>query len=177
MAYLSKHRAWAAILTGGLVSGFLDIVYACARSGLNGIPPGRVLQSVAGGLMGRAAFDGGAATAVFGLALHFLMTIAMAALFVVAAMRSPLLRGWLVSAGLAYGAAIYLVMNRVVLPLSAFPGPQPTEMNLPGLLVHIFFVGLPIALAAKYLAPGQAWAAAGAFRGGGPNHSNQGRIL
>lgn len=144
---------WTAVLAGGAVSGALDIGYACARGAINGIAPVRVLQSVAGGLLGRSTFDGGTSTALLGLFLHFLMTMAMAAVFVVAAARLPLLRSHPIPVGLAYGAAIYWVMNRVVLPLSRFPGPQPTELNLSGLLVHMFLVGLPIALAAGRWAP------------------------
>jgi uncharacterized membrane protein YagU involved in acid resistance len=141
-----------AIFAGGFVAGALDIAYACARGAMNAVSPERVLQSVASGLLGRPAYDGGAATALLGLGLHFAMTGLMAAAYVVAAVRFPVLRDrwWL--AGPAYGAGLYLVMNRVVVPLSAFPG-EPFALNLPGLAVHMFFVGLPIALAAARWAP------------------------
>ena len=141
-----------AIFLGGFVAGALDIAYACVRGAMNGVSPERVLQSVASGLLGRPAYDGGAATALLGLGLHFAMTGLMAAAYVVAAARFPLLRDrwWL--AGPVYGAGLYLVMNRIVVPLSAFPG-GPFALNLSDLAVHMFFVGLPIALAAARWAP------------------------
>jgi len=50
-----------------------------------------------------------------------------------------------------YGAGIYAVMNYVVLPLSRVP-PRPAPALIvwtTGLLVHIFLIGVPIALAAR----------------------------
>jgi hypothetical protein len=141
-----------ASLVGGSVAGALDIAYACVRGVMNGIAAERVLQSVASGLLGRPAFDGGAVTALLGLGLHFAMTGLMAAFYVAAAGRVPQLRMYWWLAGPVYGAVIYLAMNRVVVPLSAFPG-QPFALNLSGLAVHMFFVGLPIAFAAARWMP------------------------
>ena len=73
-----------AILLGGFVAGAIDISYAIIAN-LARVAPEKVLQSVASGLLGRAAYQGGAATASLGLFLHFAMTIAMAAIFVAAA--------------------------------------------------------------------------------------------
>lgn len=144
-----------AILYGGLTAGALDIVYAIVASGLRGVPAARVLQSVASGLLGPAAYRGGTATAAFGLTLHFLMTILMAAIFVATARRLP----WLIERpllwGVLYGVGIYCVMNYVVLPLSAFPakgGSPSLAMLLGGLAIHAFGVGLPIALFARRFA-------------------------
>jgi len=59
------------------------------------------------------------------------------------------MRAW--PCGLAYGFAVYLVMNHVVVPLSA-AGPggakNPLWIGL-SIAVHIFLVGLPCALAAR----------------------------
>ncbi|MBA3759414.1 MAG: hypothetical protein H0X07_02700 [Gemmatimonadales bacterium] len=38
----------------------------------------RIFQSVAAGLLGQASFEGGAATAALGLALHYLIALTMA---------------------------------------------------------------------------------------------------
>jgi hypothetical protein len=141
-----------AIFVGGFAAGALDILYACVAGWMNGFPPDRILQSVASGLLGRGAFEGGAATALLGLGLHFAMTWAMAAAFVWASLRLPSLRRQPLLMGPLYGVGLYLVMNRIVLPLSAFPG-KPTELGADGLLVHMVFVGLPIALAAARWTP------------------------
>jgi hypothetical protein len=51
-----------------------------------------------------------------------------------------------------YGAAVYLVMNLMVLPLTAVaPSPITTSALLNGLLGHALFLGLPIALFARKL--------------------------
>jgi uncharacterized membrane protein YagU involved in acid resistance len=144
-------RPWRAILAGGLLGGFFDITFACVASALlRGATPIRVGQSVASGLLGReAALAGGVATGVLGLVLHFVMTLIMAAVYYAVASRVPLLVKRAVPCGIAYGLGIYLVMNYVVLPLSAIGragGGGPLYVVIPEKLVHMFGVGLTIAL-------------------------------
>ena len=145
----------AAILVGGGVAGLIDILYAIGANLPKGVAPIRILQSVASGLLGRAAYQGGVATALLGTVLHFAMTIAMAALFVAAVRAVPTLRQHLLAAGLAYGALIYFAMRWIVVPISRFPGDlrsiQPVE-----LAVHVIGVGLVIALATRRFAALQA---------------------
>jgi hypothetical protein len=54
--------------------------------------------------------------------------------------------------GILYGLAVYVVMNYVVIPLSAI-GPRtagiPLAVHINGVLIHAFGVGLPSALAAR----------------------------
>ena len=140
-----------AILLGGLAAGILDITYAIVVSRLlRGTSAGTVLQSVASGLLGESAYDGGAATAALGLFLHFVIAFTAAAVYVLASRRLPMLvrRPWLW--GALYGMAVYLFMNFVVLPLSAFPHKLsfPPLVLARGLAGHVVCVGLPIALAA-----------------------------
>jgi hypothetical protein len=140
-----------AILLGGLTAGILDITYAIVVSRLlRGTDAVTVLQSVASGLLGGSAYDGGAATAALGLFLHFVIAFTAAAVYVLASRRLPTLvrRPWLW--GALYGMAVYLFMNFVVLPLSAFPHKLsfPPLVLARGLAGHIVCVGLPIALAA-----------------------------
>ena len=56
----------AALLAGGL-----DLIYAFGVNGANHVPPVRVLQYIASGLIGPAAFQGGAATAALRGLVHF----------------------------------------------------------------------------------------------------------
>jgi len=140
-----------AILIGGGIAGLCDITYACGFWAWRGAPPSRVLQSVASGLLGARAFDGGRATAALGLALHFLIALLFATAFVLAAERVAALTRRAVLCGALYGFLIFWLMNLVVLPLSAFPrtvsfAPLPT---ITGLIVHTFLIGVPIALAAR----------------------------
>jgi ABC-type Fe3+ transport system permease subunit len=51
--------------------------------------------------------------------------------------------------GIVYGVAVHWVMNTIVLPLSRLPmGPRtpPFSFTLIMIVVHMLFVGLPIAL-------------------------------
>ncbi len=145
-------RALSSILLGGLVAGAFDITYAIVFSYLRrGVLPSRVLQSVASGLLGPQAYEGGMSTAALGLALHFFIALSAAAVFVLASRYLPALTRMPVLAGAVYGAGIYVVMNWVVIPLSRIgPKPFPPLIVLTtGLLVHMFLIGVPIALAAR----------------------------
>jgi len=106
-----------AILLGGVVAGTLDIGAACLASGKD---PVFILHVIAMGLIGKqASFAGGAQTAALGAVLQELMSILIGAIFVLVSLRLPMLRRAWVAAGLAYGAAVFFVMNYVVVPLSA----------------------------------------------------------
>jgi hypothetical protein len=138
------------IVTAGVVAGALDIAYAFIIWGLRGVSPIRIGQSVAAGLLGReAAVGGGTATGLFGLLLHFILATIIAAIYFGAARNVRLLVDRAVPCGIAYGLATYGAMNYVVLPLSAVGntgGGGPAYITITGILVHMFLVGLPIAL-------------------------------
>ena len=52
--------------------------------------------------------------------------------------------------GTIYGTAVFIVMNFVLLPHTAVvKSPLSLPLLLNGVLAHAFFVGLPIALAAR----------------------------
>jgi hypothetical protein len=136
------------ILSGTLIAGTLDISSAIAIWVPQGISAQRVLQSVAGGLLGRDTINGGSGSAALGLLLHFAIMSVIVTLFYAASRRLPALtRRWLIC-GVAYGVVVYLVMTFVVLPLSASPGGggfHSLSALVQGLVVHIVCVGLPIA--------------------------------
>ena len=140
------------LLTGWLVAGTLDILYAIVFSYLrSGVPPTRILHSVAAGAFGAAAYQGGTPMALAGLGFHYLNALLITIAFFVAAALWPALRRRPVPTGAAYGVFVYLVMNYVVIPLSrigVFPSP-PLAIWVTGVLVHMFFIGVPIALAAR----------------------------
>jgi len=94
-----------AILWGGLAVGTLDILDAILFWGLwKHVPPVRIFQSVAGGLLGRqAANAGGLATALLGAALHYSIALSIVAVYYLASRRASLLRSRPVLCGLLYG--------------------------------------------------------------------------
>ena len=145
-----KPRAARAIVWGGLLAGVGDITFAFVVSGLRGVGPVRVLQSVAGGLLGRAAAEGGLATAALGAVLHFLIAFIWATVFWLLSRKLRVLVQHPVVCGLLYGALVYFFMYFVVLPLSAiyFPLNRTASSILLNAGGHMLLVGLPIGLAA-----------------------------
>ena len=139
------------IFWGGLIAGTLDICAAFLTAWLRaGVTPVRVLHFVASGLIGAAAFTGGAKTAILGLALHFLIATSATVVFYLASRKWMFLIEHPVNFGLLYGVAVYLFMNFVVLPLSLVPrGPVTVSGFVIGLLTIMFCVGLPIALVVR----------------------------
>ena len=104
------------ILSGGLLAGTIDIG-AAALINQASVPV--ILQAIASGVLGKASFQRGASAATLGLFLQWGMSLLIAAIFVYASLKIPALRRRWVKAGLAYGVVVYLVMNYLVLPLSA----------------------------------------------------------
>ena len=140
------------LLVGWLVAGTCDIIYATGFSYLrSGVAPSRILQSVASGVLGRGAFDGGASTAALGLGLHFTNALIITTIFFLVARSQPRLVQRPVLIGALFGGVVYLVMNYVVIPLSAIGaiGYPPPAIWISGVLVHMFLIGVPIALAAR----------------------------
>lgn len=65
-----------AIIVGGVLAGACDMGYALIYfSGVRGAPAIVIPQSIAAGLLGEAAFAGGAATAALGVALHWFIAL------------------------------------------------------------------------------------------------------
>lgn len=139
-----SNRRWLAILCGGLFVGFLDVVVA---SVMFHVPAQIVLKSIASGLLGRTAFKGGTNIEALGLALHLSICLVVAAIYVFASERFPVLLRRPILCGFALGFGMYFVMNYVVVPLSnAHAAPFDPGMFVLGLLDHMVLVGAPIAL-------------------------------
>jgi uncharacterized membrane protein YagU involved in acid resistance len=137
-------------VAGGLIAGVLDILDAWIFFGLRGVSPVVILQSIASGVLGRSAFQGGMSAAALGLALHFVIAHLVAAVFVIASWRLPPLTKRPILWGAVYGIAVFFTMRDVVLPLAgvsraAFSWP----VFLNGVTIHIVGIGIPIALVAR----------------------------
>ena len=146
----TKPRALRTILWAGLVSGVLDITAALIVYAQFGRFSVRLLQGIASGLLGKAAFQGGLATALLGLLCHFFIATSAAAVYFAASRRLPILIQRAVVSGAVYGVLVYFFMQLVVIPLSAI-GPRPFSLRatIIGVVIHIFCVGLPIALTVR----------------------------
>jgi hypothetical protein len=148
---MEKSRALSAIASAGLIAGMLDITSAFVLAYPKGVGPIRVLQGVAAGLLGReSAIQGGLATAALGLAIHFFIAFVAASVFYLASRKIAWLTRQAVISGLLYGIAIYLVMYWIVMPL-AYPVVHPSvSRDVTAVCVHMFLIGLPIALVVRY---------------------------
>ena len=138
-------------LLATLAAGTLDILAAIVANLQASAQV--VLQSVAGGWLGSAAYRGGWPTAWLGLASHYAIMLGIAAVFVLAAARLPALRRQWFPAGVVWGLAVWLAMTYVVVPLSASTLPPPDSLIavLKPIVIHILCVGLPIAWIARRL--------------------------
>lgn len=134
------------ILWGGLAAGVLDATDGVVAYGLQGLNPIQVLQYIASGALGPAAFHGGLVTAGIGVLFHFFIAFTVAAVFHLACRLMPQLAQRYIVSGLIYGAAVFFIMNYVVLPFTAVaPSPLSIPMFINGVVGHAVDVGLVIA--------------------------------
>lgn len=148
-----------AIFRGWLICGTLDIVSALLDAqGQLGIGPQRLLQGVAGAVLGPASFEQGWASATLGLVMHYSVAFTWTAIFYLLSRRFSGLLRWPVASGLIYGAGVFLVMFRVVIPLSielrslylttpfnhAWPKLRAMQFS-----IHLVCIGVPIALSVR----------------------------
>jgi hypothetical protein len=152
------------ILYAGALVGVLDITAACIEAYVNyGFAPPRLLKGVATGLLGRSALEGGFGTAALGLLMHFTMALTVAAIFYALSRRLSLPQklSRVVAVGLLYGAAVFAVNNFATAPFLSWvrslylntPISFRHPMGWSQFVIHLFCVGLPIALVMHRYAP------------------------
>jgi uncharacterized membrane protein YagU involved in acid resistance len=139
------------VAVGTIVVALLDatdgVIYFWLTAHLN---PIQVLQYIASGAFGAAAYSGGLATAFAGLVFHFVISLAAVSVFAALYTRSAVVRNHAPAVGLAYGAVVWCFMNLVVLPLSAVTATALSPLSvIHGLIGHALFVGLPAALSIR----------------------------
>jgi uncharacterized membrane protein YagU involved in acid resistance len=148
-----RSSGFRAILWGGILAGVFDILFAFIYYGLlYRLTPIDILHSVASGLIGRdASRSGGLATAALGTVLHFIIAFGAATAYYIVSRKLGFLVRQAVVCGLLYGVVVYVVMNFVVLPLSAAPprGVPPLSAMIIPVIGHMLLIGLPIALAVR----------------------------
>jgi len=147
----SRPRYSHPILFGTLVVGTLDLLDAVVFFRIrNGVPPLRIFQSIAAGLLGRSSSQMGWHSGGLGILLHYFIAFLIVSIFYAVSRGVPALRRNTLVVGMLYGVAAYVVMNYVVLPLSATTrGPFVLPVFINGILIHTFGVGLPSAWFAR----------------------------
>jgi hypothetical protein len=147
---MNQYSAHRAIVWAGLTCGVLDGLSATVVSALFGGTPMRLFQGIASGLLGRSAFQGGAGTALLGIALHFVVATGAAATYYAASRLLPVLIDRALVCGIAFGGAVHLFMTFVVIPLSAI-GSRPFVLRsfVAFLMVSMLVVGPSISLTVR----------------------------
>jgi hypothetical protein len=141
-----RRNVLLAILVGGGIAGSLDIITAFILYGWS------VPRGIASGLLGQRSLDGGVGPWILGVFLHFFIAFSAAAIFCFSSRRLEFLRDHFILCGLFFGIAVFLVMNLIVIPLSAIPNKRGTFTVAgltQGLLIHMLVIGLPISFSAR----------------------------
>jgi uncharacterized membrane protein YagU involved in acid resistance len=129
----------------GLIAGTIDIGAACT---INQVGPVPILRFIASGLLG-APLAHEPWVYCLGMVLQWLISIIIAAIFVVASTKIPaLLRNW-IAAGIAYGIVVYFVMTFVVVPLSRAKSGHVTMTSFAENLAAMILFGLIVSYIAR----------------------------
>jgi hypothetical protein len=131
----------------------VDLIFACTYwHQLYQVPWSRLVQNIASGLLGKRSFAGGTPTVALGVLLQYFMMSIMVCVYYALSMRVPTLREKPWRCGLLYGVVLYVVMNFIVVPLSAAPkGPVVTSWIIGSIVMHLI-IGVSIAHGARWAA-------------------------
>ncbi|HEV8286707.1 MAG TPA: hypothetical protein VGQ09_20500 [Chitinophagaceae bacterium] len=142
----AKNRALKIILLTGLLVGSLDILTACIDYYIaTGRGPAGVLKFIASGVFGRKAFTGGIPMIILGLLFHYLIAFSFTLFFYWLHSRIKYMSTNRVLTGILYGLFIWLVMNRIVLPLSNTPTiPFKLYKAVKAATILIVMIGIPL---------------------------------
>lgn len=108
-------RILISALLAAVAAGVPDVFVAAL---LSRAPPGKVLQTIASGVLGEASYAGGSASVTLGLCLQIAMSFVIALIYDIAFFQSPMISRSPLMFGALYGIVIFVVMNFVVVPLS-----------------------------------------------------------
>jgi hypothetical protein len=132
----------------------LDITENIVFNAFRGITPWRIFQFIASGLIDGRSFQLGWTSVGLGVLIHYAIALTWTAIFYIAATElnfNVLLRRPILS-GLLYGILVYVIMNFIVLPLSAVPprlSAATIAARINAVLALMFCIGMPVALLVK----------------------------
>jgi hypothetical protein len=144
-------RLFKAILSAGLLVGTLDISAAIIQTLINKRDVIKLFQFIASGVFGVAqSFSGGLTFAFYGFVFHYFIAFSWTVLFFMAYPRLRFLSINKILSGVGYGLFVWLIMNKVILPLSNTP-PIPFVLTKAILAAAILVVaiGLPLSFIAN----------------------------
>ena len=138
---------WVTVLCCGLTAGTLDGLAAIVVYGpvFGRASVSQIFRGIASALFGRAVFLVGSHYTFYGIFLHYMIALLFSAAYGIAYQRFSLLqKNWLRN-GVLYGVMVWIIMNKLVLPLAGMPGPSKASGVAMGMMILILCVGIPIA--------------------------------
>lgn len=114
IAPLRARLPW--LLLGGVAAALLELGFAIAYWLPHGVAPTRLMQGVAAWWIGRDAYSGGLASALFGVLLYCHMMIAVVAVYHAASLRYRALLQHPLRYGALYGAMMYVLILEFAVP-------------------------------------------------------------
>lgn len=142
---LSSAGPWRTIILIGFLAGTLDAVAAIVVSQAS---PAAVFRFIASGAFGAGqAFSGGSIMIFWGVIFHYFIAFSWTVLFFFMYPALPWIRKNKYISGLLYGIFVWIIMNRVVIPLSEI-AQRPFNLKgaLTGMSILMVAIGLPIAI-------------------------------
>ena len=142
---LSSAGPWRTIILTGLLAGTLDAIAAIVVSQAS---PAAVFKFIASGAFGAGkAFSGGDVMIFWGVIFHYFIAFSWTALFFFMYPALPWMRKNKYITGFLYGIFVWIMMNRVVIPLSEIPQrPFNLKGALTGMSILMVAIGLPISI-------------------------------
>jgi hypothetical protein len=145
-----RKNLFKAVLSAGLLAGTLDItaaiIHYIIKTGKN---PVTILNYIASGVFGNTAFGDHKWMPLLGLIFHYTIAIIFTAFFFLIYPKWKFLSRNIVLSGLVYGIFVWVVMNLIVVPLSAISRfPSSVLQSVISCLILMFAIGLPAAIMA-----------------------------
>jgi len=149
------HEFWT-VAWIGLIAGTLDISENIIFNHFRGVTMKMIFQYIASGLLGMKAFGMGSESVALGVAIHYAIAMTWTVIFYFVSRKLIFLTRHAAISGLVYGGVVYIIMNFVVLPLTAVPH-APRAMTVAsrvsGVLALLLCIGLTISLLVRKYAP------------------------
>lgn len=149
---VNRHSLLRSIALGGMIIGVTHTIIQewVVGSVLANSPFITVMQYIASGILGNAAFEGGIGTALLGVLIHFCISFVIAGVFLLSANRIPLLRRYAIPGALVYGFGVLIVLGFIVIPLSKAPPLPASTLTVPMIIEtaieHILVIGLTLGI-------------------------------
>lgn len=145
------NRLFSKILKAGFLVGTLDILsaflYYFIKTKNN---PLTILQFVASGVFGKAAFAGGNEMLLYGLVLHYIIAFAFTLFFFWIFPKLKLLSKNRIGTGIVYGIFVWMVMNLMIVPFSRIPARPFDSVNaLINAVILVVCIGIPLSFMAN----------------------------